>query len=266
MSKPNEGNAEVDIPPELLITNFNNPIEAIVQSTYPNLLSRYQNGQFVQSRAILASTIEAVDQINDYVLKLVPGEQREYYSADKIDKSQINDAQAFEFDMIPPEFLNSLKASDIANHRFTLKVGTPITLLRDLDPSQGFVTGTRLIVTRLGQFVLQAQIMSGKNAGNMILIPRIPMSPSRSPWPFKLVRRQFPISVSYAMTLDKPQGQSLNNVGLYLPRSVIRHDQLKVAFSSVKSKNGLKILIQDKDDKAMSSTINAVFKEVFGNL
>jgi ATP-dependent DNA helicase PIF1 len=186
-----------------------------------------------------------------------------YYSADSIDKSEINDAQ---FDMIPPEYLNSLKTYDIADHKFTLKVGMPIMLLRDLDPSEGFLNGTRLIVTRLGQFVLQAQIMSGKNAGNMILIPRIPMSPSRSPWPFKLVRRQFPISVSYAMLLDKLQGQSLDSVGLYLPKSVISRDQVKVAFSSVKSKDGLKILIHDKDDKAMSSTINAVFKEVFGNL
>ncbi|MCH93670.1 helicase-like protein [Trifolium medium] len=108
--------------------------------------------------------------------------------------------------------------------------------------------------------------MPGENIGDTILIPRIPMSPSRSPWPFKLVRRQFPISVSYAMSLDKPQGQSLDNVGLYLPKSVIRHDQLKVAFSSVKSKNGLKILIHDKEKKAMASTINAAFKEVFGNL
>jgi ATP-dependent DNA helicase PIF1 len=73
MSNPNNGNAGVDIPPELLITNFDDPIGAIVQSTYPNLLSQYQNGQFMQSRAILASTVEAVDQINDYMLKLVPG-------------------------------------------------------------------------------------------------------------------------------------------------------------------------------------------------
>jgi hypothetical protein len=69
MSNPNE----VDIPPEFLITNSNDPVKAIVLSTYPNLLSQYQNGQFMQSRAILASNVEAVDQINDYVLKLVSG-------------------------------------------------------------------------------------------------------------------------------------------------------------------------------------------------
>ncbi|CAJ2646433.1 unnamed protein product [Trifolium pratense] len=258
MSNPNVGNAEVDIPPELLITNFDDPIHAIVQSTYPNLLSQYQNGQFLQSRAILASTVEAVDQINDYVVKLLPGEEREYYSADSIDSSE----------MIPPEFLNNFKTSDIPNHKLTLKVGTPITLLQDLAPF-GVYNGTRLIVTRLspvGIFVLEAKRMSGENIDDPIFIPRMSMSPSRSSFPFKLVRKQFPISVSYAMTIEKSQGQYLDSVGLYIPRSVISHNQLKVAFSSVKSKNGLKILINDMDNKAMASTINAAFKEVFGNL
>ncbi|KAK2372926.1 ATP-dependent DNA helicase PIF1 [Trifolium repens] len=152
MSRPNTGNPEVDIPPELLITNFDDPIAAIVQSTYPNLLSQLQNGRYFQSRAILASTVEAVEQINDYMLKLLPGEGMEYYSADSIDSSEINDAQAFDMippEMIPPEFLNIFKASDIPNHKFTLKAGTPITLLKDLDPAGGFYNGTRLIVTRI---------------------------------------------------------------------------------------------------------------------
>ncbi|XP_045817402.1 replication protein A 70 kDa DNA-binding subunit A-like [Trifolium pratense] len=275
MSNPNDGNAEVDIPPELLITNFDDPIGAIVQSTYPNLLSQYQNGQFVQSRAILASTVEAVDQINDYVLKILPGEEGVYYSADSIDSSEINDAQAFNMippDMIPPEFLNILETSDIPNHKLTLKVGTTVTLLTDLDPAGGLYNGTRLIVTRLaavGKFVLVAKRLSGENIDEPVFLLRVDMSPSRSPIPYKLVRRQYPISVSFAMAIEKSQGQSLDSVGLYIPRSVISHDQLKVAFSSVKSKNGLKILIDDKDKEAMSDTINdinAVFKEVFKNL
>jgi ATP-dependent DNA helicase PIF1 len=193
----------------------------------------------------------------------------EYYSADYIDSSEINDAQAFDMippEMIPPEFLNIFKASDIPNHKFTLKAGTPITLLKDLDPAGGFYNGTRLIVTRIvGRFVLEAKRMPGENIRDTIFIPRIPMSPSRSPFPFKFVRKQFPISVSFAMTLDKPQGQSLDSAGLYLPRSFITHDQLKVAFSSVKTKNGLKILIQDNDRDTIND-INAVFKEVFENL
>jgi len=68
------------------------------------------------------------------------------------------------------------------------------------------------------------------------------------------------------MTINKSQGQSLDYVGLYLPQSVFNHDQLYVAISRVKSKNGLKIVIHDKENQTLKSIINVVFKEVFENL
>ena len=50
---------------------------------------------------------------------------------------------------------------------------------------------------------------------------KIILSPSDSKKPFILKRRQFPISVCFAMTINKSQGQSLDNVGLYLQYSVM---------------------------------------------
>ncbi|XP_058780230.1 uncharacterized protein LOC131653904 [Vicia villosa] len=139
-------------------------------------------------------------------------------------------------------------------------------LLRNIDQSEGLCNGTRLIVTRLADHVIEARIISGKNIGTSFYIPRMDISPTQSPWPFKLTRRQFPIIVSYAMTINKSQGQSLDYVGLYLPRNVFSHGQLYVAISRVKSKNGLKILIHDKDNEAADTTTNVVFKEVFENV
>jgi ATP-dependent DNA helicase PIF1 len=73
IAEPNDGFAEIEIPKELLIVDYDEPIPAIVASTYPNLVANYKSHQFLQERAILASTIEVVDQINNYVLSLIPG-------------------------------------------------------------------------------------------------------------------------------------------------------------------------------------------------
>ncbi|XP_058774627.1 uncharacterized protein LOC131648911 [Vicia villosa] len=264
LAEPNDGYAEIDIPPELLISDFADPLEAIFQNTYPNFSLNYNNEEFLQSRAILARTIETVDQINQYVFELLPGEQKEYLSSDYVDTSDGDDNECF--NVLTPEFLNTLKCSGLPNHNITLKIGTPIMLLRNIDQSEGLCNGTRLIVTRLADHVIEAKIISGKNIGGVVYIARMDITPTQSPWPFKMTRRQFPITVCYAMTINKSQGQSLDYVGIYLPRSVFSHDQLYVAVSRVKSKKRLKILIHDKDNKPLSTTTNVIFKEVFENL
>ena len=73
MCEPNDGVVDIEIPPEFLISDFNDPIEAIVLSTYPDLLENYRNENFLQTRAILASRIETVEEINKYILSLIPG-------------------------------------------------------------------------------------------------------------------------------------------------------------------------------------------------
>jgi len=125
----------------------------------------------------------------------------EYLSSDSIDKSKTS--ESCHFQTITIEFLNSLMISGLPNQFIKLKIRTFIMLLRNLDQTQGLCNGTRLITTRLAKHVITAEIISGKNSGHMVYNPRMFMSPSQSPWPFKLLRRQFPIMLSYAMTINK---------------------------------------------------------------
>lgn len=75
-----------------------------------------------------------------------------------------------------------------------------------------------------------------------------------------------PIQVCYAMTINKAQGQSLEKVGLFLPKGVFTHGQFYVAVSRVTSPQGLMVFINDEDGNCTNITQNVVYKEVFYNL
>jgi hypothetical protein len=111
----------------------------------------------------------------------------------------------------------------------------------------------------LGQRVIEAKIITGNNVDKRVFIPHIIMSPSRTDWPFVLRRRQFPIRVAFAITINKNQGQTFNNVGVYFPSPVYSHGQLYVAISQVTSSANIKIFNGHGPDRYMQ---NVVYKDV----
>jgi len=74
LNEPNDGLVDIEIPPEFLIKNYKDPIQAIINSTYPQLHQKFNDEMFLISRAILASRIETVDEINKSVLDSIPGD------------------------------------------------------------------------------------------------------------------------------------------------------------------------------------------------
>jgi len=116
------------------------------------------------------------------------------------------------------------------------------------------------------QHVLKCKIITGDAhfAGDIVLIPRITLEPSAETLRIPLKRRQFPVCLAFAMTINKSQGQEVKNVGLDLPTPVFSHGQLYVALSRCTLGDWIKVLLsEDMQDR---KTPNIVYKEVFTGL
>ncbi|XP_038718166.1 uncharacterized protein LOC120011170 [Tripterygium wilfordii] len=203
--------AWIRIPDNMLVHSEKCDIEDITSEVYDGFMTLYQDPNYLKERAIVTGTNDAVDLINSKVLSVLPSDQKLYLSFDSICKvtggSEENDI------LYPPEFVNSLSFNGVPNHELRLKINAPVMLLRNLNQSSGLCNGTRLLVTRLGERVVEATIMTGSNIGDKVYIPRIIMSATERKWPFTIKRRQFPLRLCHAMTINKSQGQTLTKVG-----------------------------------------------------
>ncbi|CAN1852140.1 hypothetical protein LINPERHAP1_LOCUS40515 [Linum perenne] len=187
------GDADIEIPADLIIDNKVDPIVAIVEGTYTQLPDNIGNADYFAGRAILAHFHEIVSQINNYMLDQFPREEMCYYSYD------------------------SIQNGNFPNHQLKLKVGVPVILLRNLDQTTGLCNGTRMVIRTCTWFI-EVEILTGTHVGERVYLPRLSLTSKQKSVDFTLVRRQYPIALSFVMTINKSQGQTLHSVGLCLKR------------------------------------------------
>lgn len=147
------------------------------------------------------------------------------------------------------EFLNSLNPSGAPPHRLVLKVGAIVMLIRNINTSIGLCNGTRLKVEGMMNHLLRLRVLSGPFRNRVVSLPKMAITPSDTRLPFQLKRVQFPVIPSFAITINKSQGQSFDCVGVDLTQPIFSHGQLYVAVSRCRSKEKLKFHIPTSDNQ-----------------
>jgi len=174
---------------------------------------------------------------------------------------------------IPIETLNNMHPSGTPPHALEFKKSAPYVCLKNLNLKAGLCNGTRLELLGKSTYLLHVRIM---HTGETAYIPRI-MNIERDTFGFEFRRKQFPVQLAYAMSINKAQvpiilsiflifmkiytylpsipiicfilflytllfkGQTLDTCGLYLPEEVFTHGQLYVALSRVRTQDSIKI-------------------------
>ncbi|AQL03309.1 hypothetical protein ZEAMMB73_Zm00001d045848 [Zea mays] len=266
---------DICLPDEVCVpySGSDSDLDNLIDFVFPNLNENMSDSTYITSRAILSTRNDWVDMINAKMIDRFQGEHMVYHSFD----SAMDDPHNY----YPPEFLNTLTPNGLPPHVLKLKIGCPVILLRNIDPANGLCNGTRLVIRGFQRNSIDAEIVLGQHAGKRIFLPRIPLCPSdEEMFPFQFKRKQFPVRLSFAMTVNKAQGQTIPNVGVYLPEPVFSHGQLYVALSRATARSNIKILaipavdVKKRSRKGVKKnptidcgtcTKNIVYKEVLTN-
>jgi ATP-dependent exoDNAse (exonuclease V) alpha subunit len=185
----------------------------------------------------------------------MPGSILTFHSFDHAD---LND-NALGREEMTAEYLRSINVAALPLGSLELRIGCPLMLMRNLDPQHGLCNGTRMTLLQASRHCLEVRLNGGEFDGQSRFIYRCSLSTSED-LAFQLTRTQFPVRLSFAMTINKSQGQSLKHVGLDLRRQVFTHGQLYVALSRITDVSHLSILLST--DNTEETIRNVVYPEV----
>jgi hypothetical protein len=246
-----------------LLVHPNQNIEEFIRWCYPDFEFNEENCRN-STTAILAPKNEDVDNLNDIALTMFPGDMVSFTSADSI-KPQDSPHEISNF---PIEYLNTLTPNGFPPHCRNLKINCPVILLRNLNVSDGLCNGTRLVLLAATTRILTCKIINGPRANKTVLIPRVSLDTTENAYPFIMTRRQFPVRLAFALTINKAQGQTLKKVGIYLHEPVFGHGQLYVSLSRSGDPRSTRIYIRqiqkvqgNFDGHSGSFTNNIVYGE-----
>lgn len=176
---------------------------------------------------MLAFTLEQCGLTNDAVLDKIAGPASYAHAVDDLSECKSPDEY-------PPEYVASLHVHGSPPAVLTLKTGARYMILRNLYPPF-LCNGILAELIEHSRLMCTMRIISGPGAGQIFKLPRVSfhVTSENSGLPFNFVRRQFPISPAYCVTVHKSQGQTLSRIAIIADTDAFAHGLVYVALSRV---------------------------------
>ena len=271
----------IRIPDDLCLPSDQRSEEGVIRHVWNDLTQHQDQPGWMVQRAILAATYKTVDQINAQVTAGLFKPQEQPVEVVSLNERRSRGRRWEEF---PTDTDN---VSGLQPHCLLLKLGLPVMLLKN-DHKQGLANGSIAVVRHINfsddsdsdddssastVASIDCELLSGRNAGNMVTVERTDMYADVDLATQEEIglhhdrrrRWQFPMRASFAYTIRKSQGQTLQAGVLYLPDPVRGHGDLYTALTRFSSWEHARILALSHPhlaDTAGSYTPNVVRPEL----
>ena len=171
---------------------------------------------------IVSPTNRNTRKFNNIIINdLMPGEA---LVCDSVD-SAILDAEKDEA-YFSPQFLNTLHPTGMPPHRLLIKKGAIYMLICTMSVERGLCNGTRFVIHSCdNKFLLVCKQIAGARKGELFCLPRFLLTPTEKGCAFNFSRGQFPIIPAFAMTINKAQGSTVEELGVDLTSDVFSLNQ-----------------------------------------
>ena len=111
--------------------------------------------RYLVDGAARAAKNDDVDRFNSAALSRFPGESVELQLAGIVFLEGVGC-------IYPDEFLNGLDISGAPPYLLRLKIGTPVMILRNINPDHDMRNGTKAIVRRISQMCVDIELFTGE--------------------------------------------------------------------------------------------------------
>jgi hypothetical protein len=236
---------------------------AFINEVFPQEVLDLSPNMSLIKRVIISAVNADVDRINALIAARMPADRpsHTYLSTNIAGEHDIHNPENAVFSA---ENMQNIVNPSLPHHSLTLKVGTPVMCMQNIDVPNGLANGAMMVVTRVDSDIVWCLV---NNRHGIVELPIIPTAfDFDNNNGFTFTRTQLPLRIAFAVTNHRSQGGTYDTVGVHSLHPVWYHGGLFVAVTRCTTAAGFSILVRMHTSDFPHPTVrNVVHPRVSGD-